>query len=322
MMEAIQKGDRFALAKAITLVESERAEDQDLALEIIQHCIQNKRSGLRIGISGPPGVGKSTLIESLGSYLLKLGKRPAVLAVDPSSQSSGGSILGDKTRMPILSQAENAFVRPSPAGKTLGGVSKTTRESILLLESASFDPVIVETVGVGQSEISVESMTDLFILVIAPGGGDEIQGIKRGVMEQADILLINKMDGKLKEQALETKNQYENALHLLRTKSHGMSSKILGVSSLEGKGMQELWKLIGEMHQHMLHSGFLQKNRKEQDLQCFDEFIEQTIHERLFSIPGIQKKHTHLKKQVGDSLLSPYLAAHRFLNMISEGFNG
>lgn len=317
---AIASGDRFALSKAITIIESEKEEDQVLAGEIIT-AIQNKSGGsLRIGISGSPGVGKSTLIETLGMFILGKGKKPAILAVDPSSNASSGSILGDKTRMQFLSQSENAFIRPSAAGKTLGGVARKTRESILLLETANYNPVIIETVGVGQSETAVKSMTDLFVLVIAPGGGDEIQGIKRGIMELADIIVINKMDGTFKYQARETLQHYVNTVHLLQLKPHGIRTPVIGVSSIEKSGIDTLWDVIQDFNHQFKASGFITQNRRQQDLNWFEDFIRKGWNEYLFAVPDIKDQFDRLKAKVETGEVAPFLAAKDFLTQIKKRF--
>lgn len=316
----VQEKDRFALSKAITLVESENKTDQELAEQLLLKIGQPENPGFRIGITGSPGTGKSTLIEGLGLYLIEKGLKPAILAIDPSSESTGGSILGDKTRMQNLSQSTTAFIRPSPAGKSLGGVARKTRESTLLLEAAKYDPILVETVGVGQSETTVKWMTDLFILIISPGSGDEIQGIKRGIVELADIIVINKMDGALEKQAVETMHQYANALHILRPKSNGWKTEIIGVSAIENKNIDALWDLIIRFKEHINENKIFDSNRKAQNLKWFEDHIQEGLNKRLLSIPFIQNHYNSFKEQVITGERTPFHAANTFLNIIESGF--
>ena len=241
-------GDRRALARAITLVESTRAEDRAQAEELLASLLPRTGGAMRIGISGAPGVGKSTFIEALGLHLTGLGKKVAVFAIDPSSRRGGGSILGDKTRMEKLSRDPSAYIRPSPAGTTLGGVARRTRECLLLAEAAGFDVVIVETVGVGQSETAVADMTDLFVLLASPGGGDDLQGIKRGVMELADLVLVTKADGDLMPAARRAVADYHAALHLMRPKHPGLAPQVMSVSSIEGNGIAQSWEEMSRIH--------------------------------------------------------------------------
>jgi LAO/AO transport system kinase len=241
-------GDRRALARAITLVESTRAEDRARAEELLASLLPRTGGAMRIGISGAPGVGKSTFIEAFGLHLTGLGKKVAVFAIDPSSRRGGGSILGDKTRMEKLSRDPNAYIRPSPAGTTLGGVARRTRECLLLAEAAGFDVVIVETVGVGQSETAVADMTDLFVLLASPGGGDDLQGIKRGVMELADLVLVTKADGDLMPAARRAVADYHAALHLMRPKHPGLAPQVMSVSSIEGNGIAQSWEEMSRIH--------------------------------------------------------------------------
>src|SRR5664279_4788903 len=264
MVEALLAGDRRALARAITLVESTRPVDQDAAEALLTSVLSKTGRSIRIGISGAPGVGKSTFIEAFGQHLTGLGKRVAVFAIDPSSRRSGGSILGDKTRMEKLSRDSNAFIRPSPAGTTLGGVARRTRESMLIAEAAGFDVVLVETVGVGQSEMAVADMTDLFVLLASPGGGDDLQGIKRGVMELADILIVTKADGDLLPAARRAEANYQGALHLMRPKHPGLLPKVLKVSSLHSKGIAAAWSEMAAIHAALLEGGRLTRLRGEQ----------------------------------------------------------
>src|SRR6202012_1540671 len=241
-------GDRRAVARAITLVESTRASDRDKAETLLAELLSHAGKAVRLGISGAPGAGKSTFIEAFGTYLTGQGHKVAVLAVDPSSRRSGGSILGDKTRMEKLARDPNAFIRPSPAGTTLGGVARRTREAMLLAEAARFDVVLVETVGVGQSETAVSEMVDLFVLLVSPGGGDDLQGIKRGVMELADLLLVTKADGDLVPAAKRAAADYQAALHLIRPKYSGIFAEVMQTSALTGAGIAQCWETMQRLH--------------------------------------------------------------------------
>jgi LAO/AO transport system kinase len=263
---ALRAGDRRALAKAITLVESSHAKDEAATAALVQFALPHAGRALRIGLSGAPGVGKSTFIEAFGTWLTGQGKRVAVLAVDPSSRRSGGSILGDKTRMVKLAQEPNAFIRPSPAGTTLGGVARRTRETMLLVEAAGFDVVLVETVGVGQSETAVADMVDMFIVLVSPGGGDELQGIKRGIMELADLVVVTKADGDLMQAATRAAAEYKGALHLMRPKFENWFADVRLVSSTEGKGMDQVWNDIQTFQQQLKSTGAWERQRRDQNV--------------------------------------------------------
>ena len=264
LTDALLGGDRRALAKAITLVESRRPEDEAPATALVNACLPHAGRALRIGLSGAPGVGKSTFIEALGTWLTAKGHRVAVLAVDPSSRRSGGSILGDKTRMVKLAQDPNAFIRPSPAGMTLGGVARRTRESMLLVEAAGFDVVLVETVGVGQSETAVADMVDMFLVLVSPGGGDELQGIKRGIMELADLVVVTKADGDLAEAANRAAADYRVALHLMRPKFEGWTADVRLVSSPDGRGIAEIWQDVVAFREKLTATGAWDRQRQAQ----------------------------------------------------------
>ena len=264
LAEQIKAGDRRALAKAITLVESTRADHGDQATALLETLMPHTGNSIRLGISGAPGVGKSTFIEALGNYLTEQGHRVAVLAVDPTSAVSGGSILGDKTRMETLSVNPNAFVRPSPAGKTLGGVTRRTRESLLLCEAAGFDVIIIETVGVGQSETAVSDMTDMFLLLLSPGGGDDLQGIKRGIMELADLVLVNKADGDQAHLANQTVSDYGAALHFMQARTPSWTPRIQSCSALHNQGVAEVWQTAQEFRRALTDSGELLTLRAQQ----------------------------------------------------------
>ncbi|VAV96901.1 YgfD: protein that forms a complex with the methylmalonyl-CoA mutase in a pathway for conversion of succinyl-CoA to propionyl-CoA [hydrothermal vent metagenome] len=257
-------GRRRALAKAITLVESSRADHQTEAQELLADILPHTGKSVRLGFTGTPGVGKSTFIEGFGLYLIAQGLKVAVLAVDPSSMRTGGSILGDKTRMELLSKEQNAFIRPSPSGGTLGGVARRTREAMLLCEAAGYDVVLIETVGVGQSEIAVADMVDMFLLMLSPGGGDELQGIKRGIMELADLVIVNKADGDLKKAATRAAGDYKSALHLMRPKFTCWTAEVLLASALKGEGFEPIWQKIQAFETAMKDSGELERLRATQ----------------------------------------------------------
>jgi len=264
LFAAVRAGDRKALARAITLVESTRAHDRECAEALLMKLLPFTGGAVRIGISGAPGAGKSTFIEAFGQHIAGIGRQIAVLAVDPSSRRSGGSILGDKTRMTALARNRAAFIRPTPAGTTEGGVARRTRETMLLTEAAGFDVVVIETVGVGQAEMAVAEMVDLFLLLVAPGGGDDLQGIKRGVMELADIVIITKADGDLVQAATRAAADYRAALSLMRPKHSGIPVGLFKTSSVTGDGIGEVWAAVNESWTRMRREGALDRLRREQ----------------------------------------------------------
>ena len=310
MATAVRTGDRRALARAITLVESGRQDHRDQALALL-HALGTDRQALRIGLSGTPGVGKSTFIESFGLMLTGMGKKVAVLAVDPSSARSGGSILGDKTRMDLLSRDPNAFIRPSPSQTQLGGVARRSREAVSLCEAAGYDIVLIETVGVGQSETVVAQMADLFLLLLAPAGGDELQGVKRGIMEIADMILVNKADGDLKPQAMRTCADYAGALRLLRKRAQDPDGfpKALTVSALETIGLETAWDDIETLMDWRRDSGVWDANRQDQARFWFAEEVRLQMLARLTQDPDLKAKMTKLEQKVAAGDLSPAAAA-------------
>ena len=306
-------GDRRALAKAITLVESRRAKDQTEATALVNAMLPHAGRAIRVGLSGAPGVGKSTFIEALGTWLIGQGRRVAVLAVDPSSRRSGGSILGDKTRMVKLAQQPHAFIRPSPAGATLGGVARRTREAMLLVEAAGFDVVLVETVGVGQSETAVADMVDMFIVLVSPGGGDELQGIKRGIMELADLVVVTKADGDLHQAATRAGAEYRAALHLMRPKFSDWSADVRLVSSTLGSGIAEVWGDVEAFRKRLQASGAWEKQRRDQRVAWLWSELREGLLAFLTDDPAIAEELPRLEAQVAAGEISPAAAARVLL---------
>lgn len=314
LSDKILNGDRRALARAITLVESGREDHRAQANELLSLLARADRQALRIGLSGTPGVGKSTFIESFGMMLVAQGLRVAVLAVDPSSARSGGSILGDKTRMDRLSREKAAFIRPSPSQTNLGGVARRSREAVAVCEAAGFDVVLVETVGVGQSETVVAQMSDLFLLLLAPAGGDELQGVKRGIMEMADIILVNKADGDLKSAAMRTCADYSGALRLLRKRPQDPEGfpKAQTVSALEDMGLQGAWAEIQTLIDWRREEGHWERSRTEQARYWFGEDVRQALLARL-ETPWAQDRMAALSDCVASGDISPSAAAQELL---------
>lgn len=313
LIEAIKKGDKIALSRAITLVESTNPIHLERANEVINGCLPYANNSIRIGITGVPGVGKSTFIETFGKYLTSLGKKVAVLAVDPSSSISHGSILGDKTRMEELVKDENAYIRPSASGESLGGVARKTRESIILCEACGFDTIIIETVGVGQSETAVHSMVDFFLLLKIAGAGDELQGIKRGIMEMADTIVINKADGDNIAKAKLAKTEFNRALHLFPAKSSGWIPKVTTCSAYEKKGIDEIWTIISEYFSSTKESNYFLNKRKDQNQFWMMETINEQLKSNFYNHPEIIKLLEENKKLVQNGIISPFAAAQSLL---------
>jgi LAO/AO transport system kinase len=313
LFEGIRNGNRTALSKAITLIESSLPEHQSTAQELIGKSLPLSGNSLRLGITGVPGAGKSTFIETFGNFLLRKNHKIAVLAIDPSSERSGGSILGDKTRMETLAGQEKAFIRPSPSGGTLGGVARKTRESIILCEAAGYDLIIVETVGVGQSETTVHSMVDFFLVLMIPGAGDELQGMKRGIMEMADAILINKSDGDNIDRAQRAKTEYTNALHLFPLPPSGWAPQVLTCSSVEETGIEDVWEMIGKYRDHAAKNGFFEKRRTEQSTYWMYQSLNEGLKLRFYNNPGVKKRLEELERLMMDDRISSFAAAAELL---------
>ena len=310
----MRQGDRAALSRALTLAESKLSAHRSLAEDLIRLALPASGKSIRLGITGVPGVGKSTFIESFGEYLIEKGRRMAVLAIDPSSSKSKGSILGDKTRMQRLSRNENAFIRPTPSSGSLGGVAGTTRESILLCEAAGYDLIIVETVGVGQSETAVKSMVDFFILLMLAGAGDELQGIKRGIMEMADLLLINKADGDNLEAARQAQSEYKRALHLFPPNENEWIPRVRSISSLNTDGMAETWEVIGEFVRQQKVKGYFDQNRERQAVNWFRDTLGEQLLQRFLNRQEVKTEMEKLEKLIRDKKADPHLAVKELLD--------
>ncbi|MFO7308116.1 MAG: methylmalonyl Co-A mutase-associated GTPase MeaB [Pseudomonadota bacterium] len=316
LVARLTRGERAALARAITLVESRRGDHQALARELIQAVLPRTGGAIRVGITGVPGVGKSTTIDTLGSNLTAAGHKVAVLAVDPSSQRSGGSILGDKTRMARLAVDENAFIRPSPSSGTLGGVAAKTRETMLLCEAAGFDVILVETVGVGQSETAVADLTDFFLVLMLPGAGDELQGIKKGIVEMADMIAVNKADGDGAARAKAAAAEYRAALHILAPASPTWSPPVITISGLANVGLDELWRKIVEHRERMTATGELQQKRRAQEVKWMWAMVEDRLHARLHADPQVRKRVPALEAEVAAGTLAATVAADEIASML------
>ena len=315
--EAILAGDRRALAKAITLVESQLPADRDAAQALLTSLLPHTGRSIRVGITGVPGVGKSTFIEAFGQHVIDHGHRLAVLAVDPSSPVAGGSILGDKTRMETLSRSESAFIRPSPAGKALGGVAFKTRESLMLCEAAGFDVVLVETVGVGQSEHQVAGMVDFFLLLMLPGGGDELQGIKKGILELADAIVVNKADGASEALARTTQQHYRGAMSLL---SHDgfWEPRVMTCSALHGVGISEVWETITDFAEEARVNGAFEKARAGQNFSWMRQLVDEMLRSSLSTHPAVQGALPAIEEAVRSAQQTPLAAAQQILALSRE----
>lgn len=314
-LEQLKSGNRRSLAKAITLVESTRDEDRLAAQELLQELMPATGNSIRIGITGIPGVGKSTFIEAFGLHLVKEGKRVAVLAVDPSSPIAGGSILGDKTRMEELSRAEEAFIRPSPSAGALGGVALRTRETMLLCEAAGYDVILVETVGVGQSEYEVAAMVDFFMVLMLPNAGDELQGIKKGIMELADALVINKADGESVNLAEQTRRHYQNAMNLLRHTSF-WTPRVSTCSAQERLHIDTVWGMVVDYVQEARKHGSFTEHRARQARAWMNRLLQEMLEQKLRQNPAVSQRRPELEIAVERGEITPYLAASELIAML------
>lgn len=319
LAHVIESGDRRALARAITLVESTRAADREKAEALLNEILPKAGRAKRIGISGAPGAGKSTFIEAFGLHLTGQGLKVAVLAIDPSSRRSGGSILGDKTRMEKLARDPGAFIRPSPAGVTLGGVARRTREVMLLTEAAGFDVILVETVGVGQSETTIADMVDLFVLLASPGGGDDLQGIKRGVMELADLVIVTKADGDLSAAASRAAADYRGAMHLMRPKYPGLGAEVLKVSAMEGVNIAEAWAAMERIHKTLIEKGYLSRLREEQVRRWFWAEVQAVLADAIAADPAAAASAEKLEADVMQARVLPHAAARALIRAFRNG---
>jgi LAO/AO transport system kinase len=318
---AVRRRDRAALPRAITLVESTRPDHREQAQQLLLALMPDAGSAHHVGITGVPGVGKSTTIEALGMYLIERGHRVAVLAVDPSSTRTGGSILGDKTRMPRLAAHADAYIRPSPTSGTLGGVAKATRETIVLLEAAGFDVILVETVGVGQSEVAVANMVDTFVFLTLARTGDQLQGIKKGVLELADIVVVNKADGEHVREARKAARDLSGAIRLIYPRETLWRPPVLTMSALEGTGLEELWETV-ERHQKVLsEAGEFEARRRAQQVDWTWQMVRDTVLDRMLSNPAVRKARAEVERQVLAGELTPAMAAQQILKLgsITEG---
>ncbi|MBR33237.1 MAG: methylmalonyl Co-A mutase-associated GTPase MeaB [Spirochaetaceae bacterium] len=313
-IDGVRAGNRVVLSQAITLTESTRPEDQELASEVVHACLPHAGNSLRIGITGIPGVGKSTFIESFGKLLLERGHKLSVLAIDPSSERSKGSILGDKTRMEALTREQNAYIRPSPSGGSPGGVARKTRESIILCEAAGFDRILVETVGVGQGETIVHSMVDFFLLLMLPGAGDELQGMKRGIMEMADGIAITKSDSGNDKKAKIAAADYRRALELFPPADHGWKAEVILTSAVTGMGLDEVYSLLENFLDSMKENGHFDKRRKGQAVYWMNEYLGELIRNRILENRESREYRAELKERVIAGTLSPFEAAGMLLD--------
>lgn len=316
-VEGVLTGDRATLARAITLIESTSRLHEVQAQEVLQRLLPHTGNAQRIGITGVPGVGKSTFIESFGCYLIEQGRHVAVLTIDPTSKRSGGSILGDKTRMEKLSRQPQAFIRPSAAGQSLGGVARRTRETLLLCEAAGFDTVLVETVGVGQSETVLRSMVDFFLLLLLPGAGDELQGIKKGIIEMADAVLINKADGDNRLRAEQARAEQRSALHCLQPATPGWTTEVALCSGLTGEGIPEMWSVIQQYFSRFQPAGLVDKRRQQQSLNWFSSLVEDELLRRFYRDPHVQERIVALQQDLLQGHTTPVRASRDLLESLN-----
>jgi len=313
-VSGILSGDTTLLSSAITLIESANPKHRELAEQIIEKCLPHSGKSVRVGITGVPGVGKSTFIESLGNFLTSQDRKVAVLAIDPSSQKSGGSILGDKTRMEDLSTNKNAFVRPSPSKGSLGGVARNTRETIILCEASGYDTILIETVGVGQSEVAVHSMVDFFLLLMLSGAGDELQGIKRGIMEMADAIVITKADGDNIANSKRAKTEYNNAIHLFPASESNWIPTVDICSAYDNTGIEDVWTTIQSYQNQTTANGYFSHQRKTQAKYWMYETINEELKRTFFENPSVSSELEKLEEEVLKGTLSPFKAAHLLLD--------
>lgn len=314
----ILAADRIVLSQAITLTESNLPPDQELATSILRSVLPYTRNSLRIGVTGVPGVGKSTFIEALGTHITSQGKRLAVLTIDPSSKKTMGSILGDKTRMEKLAHNPLAYIRPTPSSLSLGGVARNTRETMILCEAAGFEVIIIETVGVGQSEVLVKGMTDFFLLLMLAGAGDELQGIKKGIMEMADTIAINKADGKNQTAIQTSRREYENALHLFSKPESGFDPRVVSCSALENTGIEEIWNLILEYQSTTQNNGFWHSNRNRQNLEWMHDHIRNKLEKVFYDSARVKKNISSAENAVLQGKELPISAAENLLNLFFQ----
>lgn len=318
LLVGIRQRDISILSQAITLVESALPQHQSVAQELIAECLPHSGGAFRLGITGVPGAGKSTFIEVLGKHIIKQGGRLAVLAIDPSSERSKGSIMGDKTRMEELAGLSDVYIRPSPSGGTLGGVARKTRETIILCEAAGFDNIFVETVGVGQSETAVHSMVDFFLLIMLAGAGDELQGIKRGIMEMADSIVINKADGNNIQKARRAQAEFANALHLFPPSASGWTPQVKTCSSLYGTGIGEIWEMVKEYNVLVTGNDYLKKRRLEQSKYWMIETIKEGIYNQVFNDPDTQEDLKKYELAITEGRITSFMAAVSILNKLKS----
>lgn len=319
-IDGVLKGDRVILSRAITLIESNLESDKILAKEIIQAILPASGKSIRIGVTGVPGVGKSTFIEAFGMHLIEQGSKVAILSIDPSSQRSKGSILGDKTRMEALGQMEDAYIRPSASGDTLGGVANKTGETMLLCEAAGYDVILIETVGVGQSETAVHGMTDFFLLLMLAGAGDELQGIKKGIMEMADMVVINKADGDNIRMSEMAKRQYQNALHIFPQSESGWAPVVSTASSTKNTGIDKVWDTILEFKKLVDKNGYFNENRTRQQIQWMYNNINEALKQLFYGSEDISSRLTALEKDIITSKISPVKAAQEIIDVFKKTF--